>query len=150
MKNTFELFWKELSGFKDNIKNLENTVYTIGDDKLYPVEIHVLAEIYKIPEIGVIEISKNLGVTKGAVSQKIKILCKKGFLSTKKAKANKKILLLTDKGENICRFHNKTSLKMAEDIKLLFDYHSNDELTKLANGLSLINNYLKNYKPEDT
>jgi predicted transcriptional regulator len=32
-----------------------------------------------------------MGVTKGAVSQKIKILCQRGFLTSHKSKANKEI-----------------------------------------------------------
>ncbi|MFZ5966477.1 MAG: MarR family winged helix-turn-helix transcriptional regulator [Bacillota bacterium] len=148
-KNKFYTFWEQLIRLSNSIKELENRAYMIGDEKLFPVEMHVLTEIYHNPEIGVVELAGNLGVTKGAVSQKIKILCQRGFLISQKSKANKKIFHITKKGKNICMIHDALSQEMMHDIKKRLELFSNEKLDVLVEGLSVINDYFDTYEIEN-
>ncbi|AOT71935.1 MarR family winged helix-turn-helix transcriptional regulator [Geosporobacter ferrireducens] len=148
-ENKFYILWEQLIRLSNSIKGLENRVYMIGEEKLFPVEMHVLTEIYHNPEIGVVELAGNLGVTKGAVSQKIKILCEKGFLTRQKSKANKKIFHITKKGKNICMIHDALSQEIMDDIKKRLELFSNEKFDVLVEGISLINDYFDTYEVEN-
>ncbi|MTI55724.1 MarR family winged helix-turn-helix transcriptional regulator [Geosporobacter ferrireducens] len=148
-ENKFYILWEQLIRLSNSIKGLENRVYMIGEEKLFPVEMHVLTEIYHNPEIGVVELAGNLGVTKGAVSQKIKILCEKEFLTRQKSKANKKIFHITKKGKNICMIHDALSQEIMDDIKKRLELFSNEKFDVLVEGISLINDYFDTYEVEN-
>ena len=53
---------KELDQFYQIGKRLESRTYIVKNEKLYPVEVHILKEIFNNPEIGVIKLAGNLGV----------------------------------------------------------------------------------------
>lgn len=147
-ENKFTILWEQLIRLNSSIKELENRVFKFGEDKLFPVEMHVLTEIYHNPEIGVVELAGRMGVTKGAVSQKIKILCQRGFLTSQKSEANKKIFHITKKGKNICIVHDALSQEMMHDIKKRLESFSNEKFEVMVEGLSSINDFFETYEVE--
>ena len=142
----FNHFWEQLVRLGNGLNELRNRIYEVRGEKLYPVEIHVLSTIYENPEIGVVKLAEQLGVTKGAVSQKIRILCERGFLSIRKIDGNRKELLLTEKGKEICMIHDELSQQMMYEIKQKFQQFSKDEMQILIKGLAVLNQYFDKYE----
>jgi len=61
---------------------------------LYPSEIHLLETIGKTPGINVTELAKKHGISKAAISQKLKKLEKKDLVERFKGSENEKAVLL--------------------------------------------------------
>ncbi len=93
------------------------------EDKLFPIEIHTIDAIGKNPEINVTKLAQITGVTKGAVSQKIRILESKELVrKVKGVQNNKEIQLeLTEKGwlayEGHELFHSEMYLDIIQEMK---------------------------------
>ena len=83
------------------IKNNSKEDYYGTDTKLHFSEIHMIKFIKENQGLHITRIAEKMGITKGAVSQTIGRLDKKGFLIKKKSSENysKLIMKLTDKGE---------------------------------------------------
>lgn len=79
---------------------------------MYRREIHTIQAIGKNPGINITTMAERMGVTKGAISQTIKKLSKKGLVSKTYAPGNAKevILELTDLGR--IGFHNHEKFHM--------------------------------------
>lgn len=75
-------------------KMLENRPQDYGTGVLFPVEIHTIDMIGNNPGINVTELAELMGVTKGAVSQQIKKLEKKGCIRRVKRPGNQKEVIL--------------------------------------------------------
>jgi DNA-binding MarR family transcriptional regulator len=73
----------------------KNKVFPFGDLKLYPSEIHLMLWIDDIQASNATEIASQLGVTKGAISQTISRLAKKGLIQKTKDPFNKNEITLT-------------------------------------------------------
>lgn len=81
--------------------NLQRTRHTYGTDvELYPSEIHAIECIATMNTINLTELSKQLGVTKGAVSKIVAKLEKHGLLRRYKYVSNQKEVYfhLTEQG----------------------------------------------------
>ncbi len=127
---------KEITLIKDlhlSIKKLEEKTYKVEDEIFYPVEIDVLVCIKNNPEIGVVEISNKLAVTKSAVSQKIKILCQKGCLEFERKVGKHKIYTLTVKGFKVCDIHDDLAYKTFKGIQQALDKYSDEERESFIN-----------------
>lgn len=88
-------------------------------DILSPSEVHLLEAIGDHKEdIHITLLSEKMSVTKGAISQAINKLCRKGLVEKVKAEDNKsKILLhLTEKGKVACHGHAEYHSRMDKDI----------------------------------
>jgi DNA-binding MarR family transcriptional regulator len=85
------------------IFNEKNNMLVYGDNlKLFPSEIHLILMITNGKFENYSRIVHQLGVTKGAVSQTISRLVKKGILEKKKnIKNNDLTILLTDLGKKV-------------------------------------------------
>ena len=94
--------------------------YGIGD-MLYPSEVHMIMVIGDNENMHVSELARIAGVTKGAVSQMISKLDKKGLIRKVKDSQNKsKILIaLTNKGKIAYYKHAQVHEEMDKE---LFDY----------------------------
>ncbi len=64
------------------------------DNLLYPSEIHLIETIGKTPGINVTELAKKHGISKAAISQKLKKLEKKDLIERFKGNENEKAVLL--------------------------------------------------------
>lgn len=92
------------------IQNREKRPNNFGTGEiLYRFEIHVIDAINRNPGITASDLSKMLLVTKGAISQVISKLVKKGFIAKEKDPASNKMIYLTttQKGGFIAQKHNE-------------------------------------------
>lgn len=91
-------------------------------EKLYPAEIHTLMMIGTHEKVHVSELARFLGVTRGAVSQMIDKLNKKGLIDKKTdpENATRVLLSLTNKGKVAYfahqQFHEETDAPLFEYI----------------------------------
>jgi DNA-binding MarR family transcriptional regulator len=112
---------------------------------LYRIEIHVIVAIAENPEINLTGLSKVLGVTKGAVSQKVKILEKKGYITIYRNLDNQKEILfkLTDKGLKVfmghIEFHKQMNEKIVNEIGNIED----KDLQNIIKIFKVIENHLE-------
>jgi DNA-binding MarR family transcriptional regulator len=94
-------------------------------EKLYPAEIHTLMAIGNSENVHVSELARLQGVTRGAVSQMIERLNKKGLIEkhVDPANATRVLLNLTDKGKMAFdaheRFHQETDAPLFDYIERL-------------------------------
>lgn len=79
------------------------------DEAVYMIEMHTLDAIGKQQGITVSDLARKMNRTKGAVSQKIDKLEKKGFITKEVSKDHfrEKNLFLTDKGKQVFDFHKQ-------------------------------------------
>jgi DNA-binding MarR family transcriptional regulator len=104
-------------------------VFVIDGIEFRANDIHLIDTIGRHPRANVTELAQYLGVTKGAVSQKLKILEDKGFISRRKDPANAKEVLV-----ELTKFGKEAYLKHEE-------YHDNNDIE--------IFNFLRNASPEN-
>lgn len=124
--------------------------------KLSRSEIHTINVIGKNPDISVTEIAKIQGITKGAVSQMISKLIKKGFItkSISKESEAKVCLGLTETGiiafNEHKKYHEKTQESFFKMIREMSDekYEMMIDIMESFESLldSAINNHLTNDK----
>lgn len=101
----------------------KKTRYYGTDVPLFTSEIHMINKIKQYEGIHITGLANNLKVTKGAVSQIIMKLEKKGLICKEKDIDNqsKLVLKLTQKGEIACinheKFHKKIDVMVNEIIK---------------------------------
>lgn len=131
-----------IKNMHQQLNRLTETTYEIEGEKLYPVEVDIIALFDSKPDIGVTEISKVLGVTKGAVSQKIDILCKKGILGFEGKVGRKKHYCLSPKGMKVALMHQKLSLETIEAFTKLFESFKPEDLAAFENIGNAINKLL--------
>ena len=111
---------------------------------LYRIEIHVIVAIAENPEFNLTELSEFLGVTKGAVSQKVKILIKKQYIEKLKKDNNKEILFkLTPKGKKIFYGHQEFHKSLNEKIKNNFGNIDSFDFEKIINILKIIESHFE-------
>jgi len=101
---------------------------------MHTKEIHTIQAIGRHPGINVTKLADNAGVTKGAVSQTINRLLKKGLVRKTHAPGNDKevVLELTDLGR--IGFHNHEKFHM-DTLNMAREYHGD----QLENKLERIN-----------
>jgi DNA-binding MarR family transcriptional regulator len=113
--------------------------------KLYHSERHLLDKIKDIPGLNISEFAEAVGMTKGAVSQFVKKLEKKGLVERYKKETNEKeiFLKLTEDGLRIYSEHRKRN---EETIKPLLDeiqQHSDEQIQFFIDMLAWVNSYLE-------
>ncbi len=90
---------------------------TYQEVRLYPSEIHLLLFIYHIQDANVTKIAERLGLTKGAISQTLSRLYKKGIIlkRTEPSKKNQVHVQFTNEGkmlmEHVIEFRNSLETK---------------------------------------
>lgn len=122
-KETFselsDIFLRVINRYND----IEKTPYSYGTDiLLHPSETHTIEFIGNNPDINVTRLAELLGITKGAVSKRIKQL-RKNDLVTKSISPeteNEVVINLTVKGSEIYKAHAKFSKQLNESITNLY------------------------------
>jgi len=96
----------------------KNRPYKYGRTILFRAEVHILELIGKTPGVTASDIVDKMGVTKGAISQIIAKLQKKGLLRKSFKENNQKIqeLSLTEKGKEVLQFHSEYEKKLLNKI----------------------------------
>jgi len=100
-----------------------------GGLKLYPSEIHLIDVIAKGQDINASKMAARLGVTKGAVSQTLARLEKKGILNKTKDPQNKNELTVyfTPLGKNVLEEQKKLRTRFHEQYAKYFSNISEKE-----------------------
>lgn len=85
-------------------------IITHEGEKLHPSEIQLLMHLYHIQHTNVIAIAKKMGLTKGAISQTLSRLEKKGIISKVMypKKKNELRIQFTEKGDLLMTLLNKS------------------------------------------
>ena len=100
--------------------------YGVGND-LYHSERHLIDQIGNYPDMNITELAKFIGVTKGAISQTVKKLEKKGVVLRYKGRENDKevFLDLTTTGKEIYKKHKAVNqesiIPLYEELKKYSD-----------------------------
>lgn len=128
---------------EEAVENSKHASYAIGKDKFYPVEIHILTEIREHPNTGVALLSQKMGVTRSAVSQKIKILCEKQYLELREQSGREKFYRVTEKGETICKVHDEVAKKMMDSLANIVKQYSDEERKAFTSIVKDIIQYFK-------
>jgi len=141
IKDLIMLFSKVINQFN----KLHEKPFDFGTtEKLYPAEIHMIQAIGKTGENTVTQLGHSFGVTKGAVSQIVSKLEKKGFITRRRnPEYGREILLnLTKKGWQAYwgheRMHEKTDSELLEFIGNL----SEEEILILNKTLNKLDQYI--------
>ena len=98
---------------------------------IYRKEIHTVQAIGRYPKINITALSEHMGVTKGAISQTVAKLIKKGMVRKQYAQGSKKelILELTDLGWTGFRNHEKFHMDM---LNIAREYYGNQFKKKIG------------------
>ncbi len=141
MKNERELLQvRELFlSIVNKINTLEKIPRRYGTDELlYASELIMIESLGYKPNVNVTEFAENHGITKGAVSQLVKKLEKKGFVTRHKNPTNQKevLLKLTMKGEIIFHQHTLMHLQFAKEFFERFEAMKPEQLGMILQFLS--------------
>lgn len=117
-------------------------------ENLYTSEIHLIESIGKNRNLNVTELANRLGVTKGAVSQIIGKLEKKGYIIKTKAANNDKevILQLTETGWVAFAGHEKAHQKIFEAFVENIADLSEEQLNFFKDKLDIFENSMTIFK----
>lgn len=143
MKNEHELIRiRELFlSIVNKLNALEKTPRHYGTDELlYASEIAMIESLGYKPDVNVTEFADNHGITKGAVSQQVKKLEKKGLVTRHKNPANQKevLLKLTTKGQIAFHQHTLLHLQLANEFFERFETLQPDELALIIEFLGTL------------
>ncbi|WP_245577081.1 MarR family winged helix-turn-helix transcriptional regulator [Maridesulfovibrio zosterae] len=134
----------------EKYSRIEKMPFDFGvGDPLFPAEIKMVSTVVGHGSSGVTDLARELGITKGAVSQIIGRLCKKGLLSREKDQLNRarSIIRATESGriahDNHMEFHKHHDAEFIEFLGGLDDdsYRLVCELSEKMN--SWMDNYLE-------
>jgi DNA-binding MarR family transcriptional regulator len=151
MDDTLHLFQDIAAQFiqvMNKYSALEKRPIDFGTDELlYPSEIHMIEAIGKGRGMNITELGGMLGVTKGAVSQKVARLVRKGLVQKIKAPSSEKevLLKLTEKGWIAFEGHEKFHMGLYVDfIKYIEDF-SSDEMKRFSEILKKLEDHIEGY-----
>lgn len=142
INNISDLFLNTISEFYEYDKKSK----TFGiDTELYHSEIHMVACIKENENLHISEAARKLSITRGAASQTIKRLERKGVVIKEEDINNnsKLILKLTDKGETAYKNHQKDHDKYNTIIEKILKNADAAEIAFLNDFLMKFKNYLK-------
>ncbi|UCE79114.1 MAG: MarR family transcriptional regulator [Nitrospiraceae bacterium] len=124
---------------------LEKVPFTLKKGHtLYHSERHMIDNIGENPEMNITEFAESLGVTKGAVSQVVSKLEKKGMVRRRRKSDNEKevILSLTREGADLYRMHRKINEESLLPLYNKLKKHSDEEIDFLIDMFRWINGFL--------
>ena len=106
----------------------------VGEETFYPSEIHLILFIHKEQNESVTQMAQHLGVTKGAVSQTLARLEKKGVLTRTKIpeKKNEMLAELLPFGREVARKCARVSDSLEARISSYLDQASEAEQAAIA------------------
>jgi DNA-binding MarR family transcriptional regulator len=150
--NKKNLTYERLMHILDEVLTKVELLHTPSHDfgtgiPLYRKEIHTLQTIGRHPKINVTALAEYMGVTKGAVSQTVTRLIKKGMIRKQYAEASKKevVLELTDLGRVGFQNHEKFHAEMFDIARKYYGRQINTKLEMFKNVMSDFNAILDEY-----
>jgi DNA-binding MarR family transcriptional regulator len=133
---TYEEILKKLERVIMMMESMHTPSLSFGTGVLmHTKEIHTIQAIGRHPRINVTKLAENAGVTKGAVSQTINKLVRKGLVRKTHAPGNDKevLLELTDLGQIGFQNHEKFHM---DTLDIAREYYK-DQLESKLKGISL-------------
>lgn len=126
----------------------KKTRYYGIDEQLFEAEIHMIKSIKENEGIHVTGLADKLGVTKGAVSQIIMKLERKGMIVKDKDVSNQSrlVLMLTPKGETAYVNHEKFHQEFDNFVNEILKNESEDKKAFLKNFLDLLENKIDTFE----
>lgn len=140
-------FVSQLTRLSNKLNELERVPVDFGTGELlYPSEIHTIQAIGNKYDT-VTELSICFGITKGAVSQVISKLCKRGYVSKKRNEAYSKeiILHLTEKGQKAYQNHEELHKIMDSELVNLMEGFPEQWFEYFCNVLAKIEQHVDKY-----
>lgn len=112
---------------------------------LYRSELHVIDAIGSHPKLNMTAIAEIIGVTKGAVSQKVKLLEEKGYINRYKNPDNHKEVFfeLTKKGTKTYQAHKDFHRQLNKKLFDAMGGYSPEDLDKIISFLAAIEKHLE-------
>ncbi|WP_320170619.1 MarR family transcriptional regulator [Maridesulfovibrio sp.] len=126
----------------------KRTHYYGTDERLFEAEIHLIVAIKDNPGFHVAALAQRFGVTKGAISQIIKKLEKKGMVVKASDPKNQSRLLLslTTKGETAYEAHARLHRDFDEMVAGLLEQESEEHLVFLKNFLRRVSQEIESHE----
>lgn len=111
---------------------------------LYRSEVHTIEAIGNNNKINVTELAQYLGITKGAVSQMVDKLIKKGMVNKQMVSdtENEVSLELTEKGIVVYNGHNEYHKELYGEISQRLDYLSDKNMETFLDILNILEDFL--------
>ena len=138
----------ELIKLSQRMNRLEKKPIDFGTGEfLYQSEIHTIEAVGKHPGCTSSDLCRRFGVTKGAISQIIKKLTDKGYVTkeTNIDYAKEKLLRLTEKGLKAYKGHERLHELMDSDFLKKFDTVPVEHVNWFRNALVEISSHLDKY-----
>jgi len=112
-------------------------VVTHDGKKLHPSEIQLLMFLYHVQDTNITAIAEQMGLTKGAISQTLSRLQKKGIISKEMypEKKNELHVHFTDTGEELMAQLNKSKKSLEGKYRRYIQTLSNKEKEAISNFL---------------
>ena len=145
----YEDILRKIEKMITRIESMHTPALSFGTGVLmHPKEIHTVQAIGRYPGINVTKLAEYTGVTKGAVSQTIKKLTRKGLVQRTHAPGNAKevVLELTDLGWIGFRNHEKFHLDTYDIAQECFGEKLENKLERIAHAADDINTILDKYE----
>jgi DNA-binding MarR family transcriptional regulator len=116
----------------------KRTTFQYNDVKLYPSEIHLILFVHQGQDTNATRMAERLGVTKGAVSQTLSRLEKKGMLRKVKDPFNKNELTIefTDLGKNVLDHYLRITAELHQQYDQYLSTLTDNERTIIRGFLS--------------
>jgi DNA-binding MarR family transcriptional regulator len=129
----------------------KKTRYYGTDEQLFEAEIHMIKSIKENDGIHVTGLAELLGVTKGAVSQIIMKLQKKGMITkdTDPRNLSRLVLRLTPKGETAYANHEKLHQEFDGLVNEALKDASEEEIAFLKDFLDLLDNKIDKFESDN-
>ena len=119
---------------------------------LYRAEIHTMRAIGSIPAVNVTKLAEHMEVTKGAVSQTVNKLVRKGLVKKTRAPDNAKevLLELTDLGWTGFHNHERFHSQMLEIAREHYGERLGPQIERFISVMNDLNDILDRYEEEAT
>lgn len=146
MKNSEQYLTELMSRVVSKTAQKESIPRKLEDGSLlYRSELHIIDAVGSHPEINLTAIAEVIGVTKGAVSQKVKLLEKKDFIKRYKNPDNRKEVFfeLTTKGRLIYEGHREFHRLLNARILSALGGYNQENIEKLIKFFRAIEEHLE-------
>lgn len=123
----------------------KNTPIKYGEIELFRAEVHILEVIANNQGITATEITRKMDITKGAVSQIVIKLIKKGLIVKKEQADNLKVkeLFLTPTGKEVNRYHALREKSLLTSLRDHLDILSDKEIRVFSKIVNRVSDYIE-------
>jgi DNA-binding MarR family transcriptional regulator len=149
LESTYEGILRKLDRVVTSVESMHSPSLSFGTGvSMYRGEIHTLQAIGKNPGINITALAEYIGVTKGAVSQTIAKLVRKGLVIKTYAPGNAKevILELTALGSTGFRNHEKFHMEVLNIAREYFGDRFEEKFADIENVMTDLNAILDEYE----